>query len=82
MATRSSDGVNLSIDFYGGYGSAISIPVLVNVAVTGTYTITAEMNGIRSLSCLSIEDLATGTITTLAEGAIYSFVVLANDDDE
>jgi PKD repeat protein/subtilisin-like proprotein convertase family protein len=80
VATRSSDGVNLSIDFYGGYGSAISIPVLVNAAVTGTYTITAEMSGIRSLSCLSIEDLATGTITTLADGASYSFVMDANDD--
>ena len=80
VATRSSDGVNLSIDFYGGYGSAISIPVLVNAAVTGTYTITAEMSGIRSLSCLSIEDLTTGTITTLADGASYSFVMDANDD--
>ncbi len=81
MATRSADGVDLSIDFFGAYSEAITIPVTVNAAVTGNYTITAEMIGIHNLSCLSLEDLATGTITPLQDGADYSFVLDAAADE-
>jgi subtilisin-like proprotein convertase family protein len=82
IATRSSDDQNLAISMYGGFSNAITIPVLVNVAVNGTYTVTAtELEGITGVSCLTIEDLQTGAITPLTEGASYSFVVLANDDE-
>ncbi|MFN6178548.1 MAG: PKD domain-containing protein [Flavobacteriales bacterium] len=82
IATRSSDDQDLAISMYGGFSNAITIPVLVNVAVNGTYTVTAtELEGITGVSCLTIEDLQTGAITPLTEGASYSFVVLANDDE-
>ncbi|MBL7980740.1 MAG: proprotein convertase P-domain-containing protein [Flavobacteriales bacterium] len=82
IATRSSDDHNLAISMYGAFSNAITIPVLVNVAVNGTYTVTAtEMEGITGLSCITIEDLQTGTITPLTEGASYSFVMLANDNE-
>lgn len=80
IAVRSSDGVNLSIDFFGGHAEAISIPVMLNAAVTGTYTITAEMTGDHPLSCISIEDVATGTIVPFGDGASYSLTLQANDD--
>ena len=82
IATRSSDDHNLAISMYGEFAEAISIPVLVNVAVNGTYTVTAtQLEGVAGMSCLTLEDLQTGIITPLTEGATYSFVVLANDDE-
>ncbi|HRO99681.1 MAG TPA: PKD domain-containing protein, partial [Flavobacteriales bacterium] len=82
IATRSSDDHNLAISMYGEFTEAISIPVLVNVAVNGTYTVSAtQLEGVAGMSCLTLEDLQTGIITPLTEGATYSFVVLANDDE-
>lgn len=82
IATRSSDEHNLAISMYGEFAETISIPVLVNVAVNGTYTVTAsQLEGVAGSSCLTLEDLQTGIITPLTEGATYSFVALANDDE-
>jgi hypothetical protein len=79
IRTRSSDGRELSINMYGPFDSAISIPVRVNVPINGTFTITAtELNGVDGSSCLHLEDLETGTITALSEGATYSFTMQAN----
>jgi hypothetical protein len=77
LATRSAEGTDLSIDFYGAYSTAISIPVTVKAGVSGTYTLSAGLSGITGLSCLSIEDLSTGTITPLVDGASYSFTLEA-----
>jgi PKD repeat protein len=80
IATRSSDGHAMQIDFHGSYEQGISIPVSVNVAVSGTYTLSATLMGISGLSCVSIEDLSTGAITPLTDGATYSFSINAADD--
>ncbi len=82
LAVRSVDGVKLSIDFFGGYDDAVTIPVLLNAAVTGTYTVTAELGGQHPLSCISIEDLATGAIVHFGNGASYTFELHADDDPE
>ena len=83
ISTRSSDGHALSINRHGVYTSELAIPVLVDVAVTGTYTITAsDMEHLNGLSCLVLEDLVTGTITALHEGATYSFSITANASAE
>ncbi len=81
IATRSSDGMDLSISMYGNFSTAITIPVLVDVPINGTYTITAnQLDGINGYSCLVLEDLATGVLTPLAPDASYSFSILANAD--
>jgi hypothetical protein len=80
ISAQSTDGENLAIDFFGAYTTDISIPVTVEVDVTGTYTITAGITGMQNLSCLSLEDLTTGTITPLTDGASYSFAINTNDD--
>ncbi len=81
MALRSTDGEDLAIDMYGAYNADISIPVLVNAPVSGTYTVTAaELTNQVGLSCFSLEDLLTGVITPLTEGASYSFVIEAGAD--
>jgi PKD repeat protein len=77
LATRATDGTSLAIDFHGAYTQAITIPVTVKAGVNGTYTITADLLGITSLSCLSLEDLETGTITPLTNGASYTFTLNA-----
>jgi hypothetical protein len=79
ISTLSADGEAMAISMYGGFSNSISIPVLVDVAVTGTYRITAtDMELLGGLSCLTLEDLVTGTITPMQEGAIYSFSIAAN----
>lgn len=81
MALRSTDGEDLAIDMYGAYSADISIPVLVNAPVSGTYTVTAaELTNQVGLSCFSLEDLLTGVITPLTEGASYSFAIEAGAD--
>jgi hypothetical protein len=80
IAVRSVDGVNLAIDFFGTYATSITIPVLLNAAITGTYTVTGEMSGVHPLSCLRIEDLATGAIVPFGHGMSYSFEMQADDD--
>ncbi len=80
IAVRSVDGVDLAIDFFGDYHTAITIPVLLNAAITGTYTITGEMSGTHPLSCLRIEDLTTGAIVPFGHGLSYSFDMHADDD--
>ena len=81
IATRSNEGLDLSINMYGMFSEAISIPVMVDVQVDGTYMITVnEIEGIDGLSCLKLEDLVTGTVTPIALDASYSFEMLAADD--
>ncbi len=81
IATRTNDGVGLMVNAYGTYTTEIAIPVAVNVALDGTYTITATALDNVGLSCLSLEDLTTGTITAMTAGATYSFTAGAEDDD-
>nr|MCU0319989.1 PKD domain-containing protein [Flavobacteriales bacterium] len=80
IAARSTDGVSLSIDFYGGYDAAVTIPLLLNAAVSGTYTVTSEMTGDHALSCMSIEDLITGAVVPFGNGSSYTFTLDANAD--
>ncbi|MEZ4756541.1 MAG: PKD domain-containing protein [Flavobacteriales bacterium] len=75
LATRSSDGADLAIDFHGTYDQVLTIPVTVKAGVSGTYTLTAAMIGINTLGCLSLEDLETGVITPLTDGAAYTFTL-------
>ncbi|MBL7940962.1 MAG: PKD domain-containing protein [Flavobacteriales bacterium] len=81
VATMADNGGAIAINAFGPYTTDISIPVLVNVAVNGNYTITATGLDHVGLSCLRLEDLSTGTITPLVEGASYTFTALANDDE-
>jgi PKD repeat protein len=80
IGVMSSDGRQLAVDFFGSYTTAVQIPLKVDVDVTGTYTITAAMAGITGLSCLSLTDLQTGTVTPLTDGAAYSCTINANAD--
>jgi hypothetical protein len=79
ISTLSADGEAMAISMYGEFSNGISIPVLVDVAVSGSYTITAsDMELLGGLSCLVLEDLVTGTITPMQEDATYSFTLAAN----
>jgi len=79
ISTLSADGDAMAISMYGAYSNSISIPVLVDVAVNGNYTISAsDMDLLGGLSCLTLEDLVTGAITPMNNGATYSFTLAAN----
>ncbi|MBK6830854.1 MAG: PKD domain-containing protein [Flavobacteriales bacterium] len=70
------------INAYGSIDGAISIPLRVNVGVTGTYVISGvEVEGLE-LNCLSIEDLETGIVASLENGATYSFTMDAAADPD
>lgn len=81
VSIMDGEGERLAMDFYGAYTTAIEIPLLVSVDVSGTYTISAGITGVQNLSCLSLEDLATGTITPLTDGTTYSFAISVDDDE-
>ena len=80
IATVGDAGQMIAINAYGEYTTDISIPVMFDVAVNGTYTITATGLGLSGLSCLRLEDLTTNTSTPLVEGASYSFTALGSDN--
>ena len=80
IATRSSDGFDLQIDMHGAGQEGTSIPVLVRVAIGGTYTIDALVMGVSGLTCLTLEDLSTGTVTPLNGDNSYSFEISETDD--
>ncbi|HRD53732.1 MAG TPA: PKD domain-containing protein [Flavobacteriales bacterium] len=72
-----ADAVNLAINAYGAFNSAIQIPVLIHTPVTGTYTLAATGIEQVGLTCIRLEDLVTGTFTALEEGTAYSFSATA-----
>jgi len=80
IASVGAGGELIAINAYGQYSDDISIPVTVDVAVNGQYSIVATGLHNIGLSCVRLEDLATGTITPLTEGATYTFTALASDD--
>ncbi len=73
IATRTSDGFDLIVNKYGTEFSNAAIPVTVRVPSNGTYTITVSMSGIEALTCFTLEDLLTGTITPLYDGSVLTF---------
>lgn len=77
LSIQGSGGEKLAMEFYGPYATAITIPVLLKVDVTGNYSLTAGMTGLDGLSCFSVEDLATGTVTALQDGMTYAFTAEA-----
>lgn len=72
------DGGLYAINATGGRTTALEIPLMVDAAITGTYTITAGGMENIGLSCLVLEDLVTGIRTPLVEGASYSFTMEAD----
>lgn len=80
IASMGDGGEMIAINAFGPYTTDISIPVTVDVAVNGDYTIVATGLSNIGLSCVRLEDLATNTITPLVEGTEYTFTALAADD--
>lgn len=80
IGTQGDAGQLIAINAFGPYTTDISIPVKVDVAVNGSYTIVANEFQNIGLSCLSLVDLATNTVTPLADGATYTFTALTSDN--
>ncbi|MFZ1694700.1 MAG: PKD domain-containing protein [Flavobacteriales bacterium] len=78
LASMSETGQWIAMNAYGAYTNDIVIPLVVDVAVTGTYTLTAAELVNLGLSCMRIEDLETGTLTPLTEGGSYTFTMAAD----
>jgi hypothetical protein len=77
IATKADGGEWIAINAYGSYDMAATIPVIVDVAVTGNYTITASGLENLGLTCLVLEDESTGVYTPLLEGSTYTFTMNA-----
>ncbi|MEZ4806558.1 MAG: PKD domain-containing protein [Flavobacteriales bacterium] len=76
ISTMTTEGDEVMVEMYGAYSTDIAIPVKAVAGVSGTYTITSYISG-QTLSCLWLEDLQTGSITALTDGATYSFQLAA-----
>jgi len=78
--SRSTDGHQLAINMHGTPEAPIAIPLVVKVPSAGDFTLRAtDLGTLAGLSCLMLEDLATGARTTLAEGTAIHFTIAAND---
>lgn len=78
ISTRSTSGRDLVINAYGPMTDDMAIPVAVRVPQSGQYSITmADVADALGLGCLSLEDLRTGIVTPVSEGASYSFTIEA-----
>jgi hypothetical protein len=75
-------GESIAINAYGSMASGLSIPVRAQVGVSGTYTISLATVGEVGLTCITLEDLLTGTITALNDGGSYTFTINSTDDAE
>jgi subtilisin-like proprotein convertase family protein len=75
-----SDGIQLAMNAYGNADAGASLPLRVNVGVTGEHTISAIEVGGLELSCLAIEDLETGAMVSLLGGQGYTFTMDAAAD--
>jgi PKD repeat protein len=75
IATRTSDGHDVILNRLGAVSSNIAIPVTARVPANGTYSITVSLSGLQMLTCFTLEDLLTGTITPLTDGAVYTFTM-------
>lgn len=75
-----ADDQVLSINAYGPFTEAFSIPVTVQAGLTGAYTITYTQFGDLPMSCIVLEDLITGVMTAMIDGATYSFTIDAAAD--
>ncbi|HNR55182.1 MAG TPA: hypothetical protein PKJ19_08455, partial [Flavobacteriales bacterium] len=60
IASMGDGGEMIAINAYGPYNEDISIPVTVDVALNGQYSIVATGLHNIGLSCVRLEDLATG----------------------
>lgn len=73
IATRTTDGYDLIVNRYGTSTGNINIPVTVRAPITGTYSITVAISGTDALTCYTLEDLLTGTVTPVTDGSVYTF---------
>jgi len=81
IATLADSGIPMAISMYGPIATDITIPVMLQVGVSGTYTVRVnELVAPGILSCVSLEDLATGAIVPLVEGASYTLEMEAGTD--
>ncbi|MGQ0827219.1 MAG: PKD domain-containing protein [Bacteroidota bacterium] len=75
IATRMGK-VNYSVNSLPSLTSDLSIPVKVQVGISGTYTIKLDsLTNLSSSSCLILDDLLTGTKTDLRISPEYSFYI-------
>lgn len=80
IATLAPTGTMIAINAHGSIAQGLSIPVSVNAGVTGQYTITLTEQGDLGLTCITLEDLVTGAIAPMNNGASYTFQLDAAAD--
>ena len=74
ISTWDTEENNLSINMYGMPSEAISIPVEVQVGISGLHVIQAsQLEVIAGLSCIMLEDLHENVMIPLNNGESYTF---------
>ncbi|MBK9540102.1 MAG: PKD domain-containing protein [Flavobacteriales bacterium] len=74
IMSRTADGADMTLNAWGPITTATEIPVAIDVAITGDYTLRIfDAMGLMGMSCLVLEDLFTGQSIALSEGSTYTF---------
>ncbi|MDX9751095.1 MAG: PKD domain-containing protein, partial [Flavobacteriales bacterium] len=79
IATLAATQELLMVNKYGAYATDIAIPVAVRARVAGTYVIAIHTAG-TGPGCLWLEDLETGALTPVVDGAETSIELPAGTD--
>lgn len=81
IATLAASGTPMAISMYGTIANDITIPVMVQVGVSGTYSVAVDQFvAPGALSCVTLEDLLTGQIMQISQGATYTLEIEAGTD--
>jgi hypothetical protein len=72
IAVRGPGGIDLQVDRHGAITSDAAVPVVIRAAYTGLHTITVHAVQ-PGLTCLVLEDLATGVMIPVYDGSTYTF---------
>jgi hypothetical protein len=77
LTSLSADGKDMCINTYNELTQAVSIPLRVKVAHSGTYELSVtEFSDYFENQCLTLEDLETGILTPLDSNTMVSFTIM------
>lgn len=80
LSIRSSENIDLTLNNMGSITVGMEIPMKVSTSTYGEYTLRIhDLIDPSALDVFILEDLQTGVITPITEGATYTFVTSASD---
>lgn len=78
LASLTSDGHPVVINRHGAIQEGAAIPLSVRAAISGNHSLSVSLSGMQALACLYLEDVLTGAIYPLVDGASVTLQLTAS----